>query len=164
MTGLVYYVLDATHRDQRVKIGTTVDLRSRLVTLRAQTTTRQEPLVLALELGGDGVERRRHEQFADRRLTGEWHDYHYGDDLWGHVKALPNPLGWLADTPEAWPYARGWGPVPDLPAPVRNLLARHEPYHRSLADEVYYCSWCAEPWPCDVGRALPSADERPLLH
>lgn len=58
---VVYYI----RFDDRVKIGTSANPRQRLAALWHQE-------LLAFELGGRAVERRRHQQFADLRLGGEW--------------------------------------------------------------------------------------------
>jgi hypothetical protein len=110
--GLIYYLLDATRLAQRVKIGTTTSLKSRLAALRYQTVARQDPLVLALEPGGYTVEKQRHQQFDDLRLGGEWFSYEGALREW--VAELPNPVGLLYDNPDLWQYARGFGMVPDV--------------------------------------------------
>jgi hypothetical protein len=104
--GLVYYLLDATRLGQRLKIGYTANLRQRLNALAAEATSRQIPLVLALETGGVAHERHLHEQFAGYRLMGEW--FRYEGALLAHIRDLPNPMGWLSDRPELWRFAGGW--------------------------------------------------------
>lgn len=106
MSGLVYYVLDATRLGMRLKVGTTTSLADRLKSLVSQTASRQVPIVLALEAGGQELEQQRHEQFADQRVHGEW--FRPGGDLAEHIAGLPNPVGWLADRPDLWTYAGGW--------------------------------------------------------
>lgn len=58
---LVYYILFAG----RVKIGTTRSLITRLYDIPCDE-------LLAVEPGGCDMELVRHEQFADRRVIGEW--------------------------------------------------------------------------------------------
>jgi len=65
--GLVYYVLDASRFELRVKIGSTTNLSERLKSLARQTMSRQQPLVLALEDGGEQREFERHQQFGEDR-------------------------------------------------------------------------------------------------
>ena len=60
--GIVYYILFGN----RIKIGTSATLRSRLDSLPRGVK------VLATEPGSREVERKRHEQFADCRVGGEW--------------------------------------------------------------------------------------------
>lgn len=110
--GLVYYLLDATRLAQRVKIGRTVNLRQRLVSLRTQMVANQTPLVLAVEAGGAVTERRRHEEFASLRLGGEW--FHYVGPLRDWIASLPNPWAFIQDDPSLWAYARGMGITPDV--------------------------------------------------
>lgn len=104
--GLIYYLLDATRLNQRVKIGYTQALGDRLNGLVADTMMRQRPIVLALEAGGTALEKERHDQFGDLWTMGEWFDY--GSALAEHLQGMPNPLGWLTDRPELWHFARGW--------------------------------------------------------
>lgn len=59
--GVVYYI----QFGNRIKIGTSTSLRSRLDSLPYDE-------VLATEPGGYDVERKRHDQFADCRIKGEW--------------------------------------------------------------------------------------------
>lgn len=72
---VVYYILFA----DRVKIGTTSNLRRRLTHL-------PHDKLLAVELGGYDIEAERHQQFHDLRITGEW--FQYVDPLLGHITAL----------------------------------------------------------------------------
>lgn len=104
--GLIYYVLDATRSEQRVKIGYTASLKQRLGALTLQTMSRQTPIVLALEEGGTLLETQRHEQFKHLWLIGEWH--RFGADLDAFLADFPNPIGWLSDHPRLWLYADGW--------------------------------------------------------
>lgn len=60
--GIVYYMLFGS----RIKIGISTSLRSRLDSLP------QGVKVLATEPGGRDVERKRHDQFAECRVGGEW--------------------------------------------------------------------------------------------
>ena len=89
--GVVYYVLDASRLDIRVKIGTTTNLSERLKSLAHQTMSRQQPLVLALEDGGERREVERHQQFDRHRAMGEW--FRYDKELMDHVASLPHPVG-----------------------------------------------------------------------
>jgi hypothetical protein len=73
---VVYYL---AYRD-RVKIGTTANPRQRFAAIRHDD-------LLALERGDRGVERRRHEQFADLRWAGsEW--FRRSPQLDAHIAAL----------------------------------------------------------------------------
>lgn len=58
---VVYYI---RFRD-RIKIGTTKSLQMRLANLPHDE-------LLAVEPGDRGVERARHQQFAESRIQGEW--------------------------------------------------------------------------------------------
>jgi hypothetical protein len=104
--GLVYYLLDATRLEQRVKIGYTTNLGERLTALASDTLMRQRPIVLALEAGGTELEQRRHDQFRELWVMGEW--FEYGPALAEHLRSLPNPMGWLLDNSHLWCYAKGW--------------------------------------------------------
>lgn len=104
--GLIYYLLDASRAEQRLKIGYTQNLSDRLKALANETMSRQRPLVLALEAGGITLERERHDQFAALRVVGEW--FRYEDPLRSFVAELPNPIGWMLDHPDLWIYAKGW--------------------------------------------------------
>lgn len=73
---VVYYL----RFGDRVKIGTTTRLAKRLREIPHDE-------ILAVEQGGVDVECRRHVQFADLRVTGEWFDY--GPALREHVLSLP---------------------------------------------------------------------------
>lgn len=72
---VVYYVRFA----DRVKIGTSTNLRSRLSALPHDE-------VLAVEPGGVDVERRRHAQFCADRIIGEWFDM--SDALKAHIDGI----------------------------------------------------------------------------
>jgi hypothetical protein len=65
----VVYYLERIDRPGQIKIGTTGDLRKRLQDIgsRGRTVT-----LLATEPGGVAIERKRHAQFAEMRLDGEW--------------------------------------------------------------------------------------------
>jgi hypothetical protein len=58
---VVYYL----RFGDRVKIGTSINLKKRLQAL-------QYDALLAVEPGSYGLEKQRHEQFANDRLIGEW--------------------------------------------------------------------------------------------
>lgn len=64
---VVYYI----RFGNRVKIGTTTNLRSRLKQLPHDE-------VLAVEPGGHAVEQVRHKQFATKRVNGEWFELDSG--------------------------------------------------------------------------------------
>lgn len=107
--GLVYYVLDATRREQFVKIGYTTNLRQRIIDLRGITTSGQSPIVLAVEDGGPRVEQERHREFHDLRSHGEW--FRYDDPLRKLIADMEHPFAYLLDRPHLWPYTGGWGPL-----------------------------------------------------
>lgn len=76
---VVYYL----RFGDRVKIGTTSQLATRLTAIPYDE-------ILAVEPGGYAVERKRHLQFSHlkARTSGqEW--FHYGPDLQEHVRTLP---------------------------------------------------------------------------
>jgi len=72
---LVYYVLFS----DRIKIGTTRDIRQRLQNI-------PNDRVLATEPGGRSVEAMRHNQFKAHRLTGEW--FSKAPELLAHIETL----------------------------------------------------------------------------
>lgn len=74
-TQVVYYLLFA----DRVKVGTTGDLATRL-----QNIPHDE--VLVTEPGGYALERQRHQEFAHLRVFGEW--FRHEGSLVEHIKAL----------------------------------------------------------------------------
>lgn len=74
-TDVVYYIRFA----DRIKIGTTVNLGTRLSALPYDD-------VLATEPGGRHVEQQRHKEFADLRINGEW--FTPGTKLIRHIEAL----------------------------------------------------------------------------
>ncbi|UOE45057.1 GIY-YIG nuclease family protein [Agromyces larvae] len=77
---VVYYV----RYDDRVKIGTSSRPRQRISALPHHE-------VLAFELGGRLLERRRHEQFAAHRIPGtEW--FEANDALSAHVAAIADGI------------------------------------------------------------------------
>lgn len=85
---VVYYIQFA----DRVKIGTSTDARRRLYGL-------PHDQVLAFELGGVTLERQRHQQFAQHRVTGEWFTAH--PQILDHAAQLrrrqgSDPWSWLA--------------------------------------------------------------------
>lgn len=124
MTGLVYYVLDATRRVQYLKIGYTANLSSRVKELAGISTSRQPPLVLALEEGSLAIERERHEKFAELRSHGEW--FRYVDPLKDFVAEMEHPFAYLLDRPYLWRWAGGWGPL-------GSQAAAQRPFDPSLA-------------------------------
>lgn len=72
---VVYYL----RFGERIKIGTTVSLISRLSDLPYDE-------VLAIEPGGSEVEAARHKQFAAFRITGEW--FALVDEIREHLRGL----------------------------------------------------------------------------
>ncbi|MFV8301278.1 hypothetical protein ACNQP7_31770 [Mycolicibacterium fortuitum] len=72
---IVYYLKFG----DRVKIGTSTNLRKRLLDIPHDE-------VLAVEPGGPAMERCRHLQFANSRVNGEW--FSCGDDLMQHIETL----------------------------------------------------------------------------
>ena len=72
---VVYYL----RFGDRIKIGTTVCLRGRLDAV-------PHDKLLATEPGGDEVERARHRQFAEYRITGEW--FRIAAPLLAHIGAV----------------------------------------------------------------------------
>lgn len=72
---IVYYLRFA----DRIKIGTTKNLGSRLKVIPHDE-------VLATEPGDHELEHQRHEQFAHLRITGEW--FESGPDLLAHISGL----------------------------------------------------------------------------
>lgn len=72
---VVYYL---RFRD-RVKIGTTSDLRHRLIAIPHDE-------IMALEPGDMSLERSRHQQFAAHRVHGEW--FRLADPLVEHMRQL----------------------------------------------------------------------------
>jgi hypothetical protein len=69
---VVYYL----RFDDRVKIGTTANPRQRLAAIWHDE-------LLAFERGDRRLERRRHTQFADDRLGGEW--FRLSPAVWEHI-------------------------------------------------------------------------------
>lgn len=74
--GVVYYV----RFGDRIKIGTTINLASRMTAIPHDE-------ILATEVGGRDIEQRRHRQFGHCRIHGEWFR---GDDtkLLAHIAKL----------------------------------------------------------------------------
>lgn len=66
----------------RVKIGTTIDLKQRMSSLNPEQ-------LLATEPGGPQLEAQRHGEFAQLRTHGEW--FRLEDPLTGHIAALAQP-------------------------------------------------------------------------
>lgn len=73
---VVYYA----RLGNRVKIGYTTDLPTRMATIQPEE-------LLATEPGGPDVESRRHRQFATLRVVGEW--FRHEQPLIDHITALP---------------------------------------------------------------------------
>lgn len=96
----VYYVrLD----DERIKIGYTGQLRSRLAALRAHPSA-----LLAAEPGGREVEKARHEQFGAERITRKLEEFH----------PSPRLLEWIASVRSEHGIP-AWANVPDTRVKVR---------------------------------------------
>lgn len=88
-TTFVYYARIGDH----IKIGYTSNVLGRLRALRVPVAD-----LLALEPGGLGVERRRHEQFAHLRITKRWENFRPEQDLLDHIAELVEASGlpaWL---------------------------------------------------------------------
>lgn len=69
---IVYYL----QFGDRIKIGTTTDMQSRMTSLPWD-------VVLAIEPGGRTLETQRHQQFAAYRIRGEW--FRMGEELMNHI-------------------------------------------------------------------------------
>lgn len=76
--GVVYYI----RVGDQVKIGTTTNLRERMIALRVDGSD-----LLATEPGGYDVERRRHHEFADERY-GRRENFALSDRLAAHIERL----------------------------------------------------------------------------
>ena len=109
ITGLVYYVLDATRLNLYLKIGYTTDLKGRVYALRDITASGQPPVVMAIEAGSLSVERQRHQEFGLLRSHGEW--FCYDGDLRKAVAEMEHPASYLLDRPWLWRFSGGWGPL-----------------------------------------------------
>lgn len=72
---IVYYL----RFGDRIKIGTTTDLRMRLGSVPHDDVPATEP-------GDEALERRRHHQFQRLRITGEW--FHAADALLTHIEQV----------------------------------------------------------------------------
>lgn len=83
-SSFVYYVLIGEH----VKIGYSTNVVGRLKALRVPREN-----LLALEPGGYVEEQRRHEEFADLRVTQRWENFHRGADLDRHIEAMREQYG-----------------------------------------------------------------------
>jgi hypothetical protein len=79
---VVYYI----RRGPKVKIGTTTNLRARMVALLPEE-------VLAVEPGGQPAEAHRHQQFAALRVDGQREWFHAGPSLQQHVERLRERYG-----------------------------------------------------------------------
>lgn len=75
----VYYLMVGP---ATVKIGTTTNLRRRIMELRSELQ-----YVVAIERGGSGTENRRHREFATERI-GRREDFRLTDRLKRHIEAL----------------------------------------------------------------------------
>lgn len=65
--GIAYFVQNG---NRAIKIGSTIDLKTRLSTL--QNACSEKLVVLGVIDGGEETERRLHKKFAHLRLIGEW--------------------------------------------------------------------------------------------
>jgi hypothetical protein len=92
---VVYYI----RTGDRIKIGTTADLRKRMAALMPDE-------VLAAEPGAREVERERLRQFRHLRIAGE--RFAPGDDLTAHISAVRKEHG------DPW-KVKGVLPAPELP-------------------------------------------------
>lgn len=93
MPNPVVYYATRSDRPGQVKIGTTISVPHRMLALRT-ARGRGDVTLLAVEPGGEGVERARHLQFAPMRMDGEW--FAYGAPIIAHVMDLdqaPVPFG-----------------------------------------------------------------------
>ena len=79
---VVYYV---RLTGQRIKIGWTADLDTRMKSFRARAAD-----ILALEPGGYEVETRRHRQFAHLRI-GRSEEFAESDEMLAHIESLRAP-------------------------------------------------------------------------
>lgn len=75
----VYYLMVGP---ATVKIGTTTNLRRRIMELRSELQ-----YVVAIERGGSGIEHRRHQEFAAERI-GRREDFRLTERLKQHIEAL----------------------------------------------------------------------------
>jgi hypothetical protein len=73
------YVVYYMRIGNRVKIGTTSDIKRRLSEINPEE-------LLATEAGGLDIEKQRHQQFASLWSHGEW--FSYGDTLKAHIQGL----------------------------------------------------------------------------
>ena len=121
--GIVYFVLDATRLEQRVKIGFSTNLASRLRALAEQTVCGNVPIVLALEGGGQARERELHKRFKTARLHGEWFNYEC-PELRQYIADLPNPQGWLLDDMQRWVWSGGALRLPAVPLQTIEMESR----------------------------------------
>lgn len=80
--GHVYYIL----RGGLIKIGTTTDLRGRMQALLPEA-------VLAIEPGGQPLEKQRHRQFVDSKVTGQREWFHPSPELAAHIMAVVSAHG-----------------------------------------------------------------------
>ena len=83
-SGLLTYYIGTEHGP--IKIGSARCVYTRLVGL--QTANPEQLYIYATEEGGSAVERRRHLQFSNARLLGEW--FARTDELLRHIICLQN--------------------------------------------------------------------------
>jgi hypothetical protein len=82
-SGTVVYYITRVDKPGLVKIGTTTQLRTRMMDLAA----RGRPVtLLGTEPGGRDVERQRHAEFADLRQDGEW--FTFAEELHLHIRRI----------------------------------------------------------------------------
>lgn len=101
----VYYV----RCGHLIKIGTTMDLGERFRQIRPNE-------VLALELGGQDLETRRHREFAQLRASGEY--FHPGAALQHHVLAIRQLHGAPAWTGSLVPDGHDFFPANPASSPL----------------------------------------------
>lgn len=81
--GVVYYV----DFGDWIKIGTTVRLDARMMSFR---NSHPDPILLATEVGGRGMEHRRHTQFREYSVGREM--FSKGDRLMAHIAKLASEV------------------------------------------------------------------------
>lgn len=84
---VVYYMTHSEYQGA-VKIGTTVNLKSRLK--RFERGRNQQFTFLAFELGDKRLESARHRQFAKYRIIGEW--FFHDEELANYIESLRDSM------------------------------------------------------------------------
>jgi hypothetical protein len=82
---LVYYMM-RSDRPGQVKIGTSERVLRRALQVRGGRREDRQLVLLAVEVGGRDVERKRHGAFDAMRLDGEW--FTFGAPIISHVMQL----------------------------------------------------------------------------